>query len=95
MIKNSFKKSEELVDAFLENILGDDKGVLLKVREEWAESVGAELSKHTEPEEFKKGVLTVKVIGAVWRKELKMTAGKAVEKKLTEKYPKIKKVVWR
>ena len=95
MSRNTFKKSNELVDVFLENILGDDKGVLLKVKEEWKESVGAELSKHTEPEEFKKGVLSVKVIGAVWRKELKMTAGKAVEKKLTEKYSKIKKVIWR
>ncbi|MBO7435561.1 DUF721 domain-containing protein [bacterium] len=95
MIKNPFKKSDELVEDFLKDILGDEKGAFIKIKEDWKESVGEELAKRTEPEEFNKGILYVKVSGAIWRKELKMTAGRKVEEVLKSKFPMLKKVVWR
>ncbi|MBR5902322.1 DUF721 domain-containing protein [bacterium] len=95
MSKNPFKKSDELVEDFLKDILGDEKGAFIKIRDGWKESVGEELAKHTEPEEFNKGILYVKVTGAIWRKELKMTAGRKVEEVLKVKFPMLKKVVWR
>ena len=95
MKENPFKKSDELVESYLGKILGTQKGLLLKVKNSWKEIVGSDLCAHTEPEETKSGVLYVKVTSAVWRRELKLTAGKLVEKTIKGAFPEIKKVVWR
>ena len=95
MKESPFKRSDELVDVFFDKLLDSKKGLLLKIKNAWPRHVGRDLAVHTDPEEVNNGVLYVKVKSSIWRKELKMSAGKLVETAVKEAFPEIKKIVWR
>jgi predicted nucleic acid-binding Zn ribbon protein len=60
------------------------KGHALGAMQSWEEIVGKVVSGRSSPEKFEAGLLTVKVVGAVWAQELRMKKEIILEK-LNEK----------
>ena len=46
----------------------------------WGEIVGNKISKNTEPESVKNGVLVIKTINSVWKQELQIQKTEIIEK---------------
>ena len=46
----------------------------------WGETVGNKISKNTEPESVKNGVLVIKAINSVWKQELQIQKTEIIKK---------------